>query len=146
MYSAPASTMEYANRTLATSEERDDGLFLRNSGALAISDTETARPGTANESDNECDERQADGELQDLIHEQDKVAYLDYQVEDGFELDSDSESDYSVTSDHPEVDDHHDEDAELNLLYAKEFLETTWNHFCNCREEENMERTTCTQS
>jgi hypothetical protein len=140
-YSTLASPLEYSVRTLATNGERDDGLLLGNSDALAISDTETARLGTADESDNELDERQADGELQGSIQdEQDNVADLDYQAEDGFALDSDSESDHSVTSGQAEVDDHHDENAESNLLYAKEFLEKTWNHFCDCREEENMER------
>lgn len=140
-YSTPASPLEYTVRTLATNGERDDGLLLGNPDAQAISDTETTRPGTADESDNELDEKQVDGELQDSIQdEQDNTAYLGYQAEDGFALGFDSESDHSVTSDQAEVDDHHDENAESNLLYAREFLEKTWNHFCDCREEENMER------
>ena len=58
-------------------------------------------------------------------------------VSEDVETDSDSEPDLSLDEERVGIEDILDDTIQSNSSLAKAFLENTWNHLCNCENEEN---------
>ncbi|KAH7111565.1 hypothetical protein EDB81DRAFT_671244 [Dactylonectria macrodidyma] len=140
-FSSPVCQLEDVATFLTTDGDRSGQLvFGGDSDELAGSDTGMVRSEPSHEPANRSGKRQEDERPPTPVqNDWGRIADLDIQSEDGLEADSDAQSDISDNSSQMEADGQPYDVAESNHFLAKEFLEQTWNHLCDCREEENVD-------